>query len=122
MDTAVLNLIKLQNQLRVLHWQTESFAEHKAFGKSYDALDGLIDQLVEVFQGKYGRIKFPKNSAIEISNYKEIDAQEILDEATAYLSSKFAALIEEKKDTDCLNIRDDMLSEINRLKYLLTLK
>jgi hypothetical protein len=28
--------LTLQNQLRIHHWQTPSFAEHKALGKAYE--------------------------------------------------------------------------------------
>ena len=31
----ITELISLQNQVRILHWQTKSFAEHKALGKCY---------------------------------------------------------------------------------------
>jgi hypothetical protein len=44
--------LKIQQQLRIFHWQTESYAQHKAFGKAYEALDGLIDDFVEVYMGQ----------------------------------------------------------------------
>ena len=49
MEKIILNLIKLQNQLRINHWQTDSYAQHKAFGETYDALGGLLDELVETY-------------------------------------------------------------------------
>ena len=122
MDKVILNLIKLQNQLRFLHWQTTSFAEHKAFGKGYDNLDGLLDKLVETYQGKHGRIIFPQGAGISLYNYNEIDIKGILSEVTEYLSTAFNSNVDSEKDTDCLNIRDEMLSELNTLKYLLTLQ
>lgn len=121
METIILNLIKLQNQLRILHWQTESFARHEAFGKTYETLGGLLDELVEVHQGKYGRIKYPENATIELYNKDAIDIEEVLKEVVEYLSTAFNAKMQEK-DTDCLNIRDEMLAALNKLSYLLTLK
>ncbi len=44
----IVPLVQFQQQLRVFHWQTESYAQHKALGKAYEALDGLIDSFVEV--------------------------------------------------------------------------
>ena len=52
----ITNFLSIQSQLKVLHWQTKSYAEHKAFGKLYDALDGLFDTFIEVYMGKYGTI------------------------------------------------------------------
>lgn len=122
MEKIVLNLIKLQNQLRINHWQTESFAQHKAFGKAYDGLGNLIDSLVEVHQGKHGKIVYSSPVGIELSNMDELDINSVLVEVTDYLSSEFAKEVNLEKDTDCLNIRDSILQELNQLKYLLTLK
>lgn len=122
MEKIVLNLIKLQNQLRINHWQTESFAQHKAFGKAYDNLGDLLDSLVEVHQGKYGRIFYPSDVSTEIRNESDLDMTKVLVEVTDYLSSEFDKHINPEKDTDCLNIRDSILQELNQLKYLLTLK
>lgn len=122
MEKAILNLIKLQNQLRILHWQTDSYAQHKAFGKAYEGLDGLIDSLVEVHQGKYGKIMFSAPLSIELVNFDELAIDDVLTEVTDYLSAKFDGMVDTTKDTDCLNIRDSILQEINQLKYLLTLK
>lgn len=122
MEKIVVNLVKLQNQLRVLHWQTDSYAQHKAFGKTYDALTGLIDSLVEVHQGKYGKIMYSTPLSIDLVNIDEISIDEVLTEVTDYLSTEFSGMVDAAKDTDCLNIRDSILQELNQLKYLLTLK
>ena len=122
MEKILLNLLKLQNQLRILHWQTDSFSQHKAFGKAYSDLDELLDSLVEVHQGKYGNIKLSSGSKIELLNFNEVKPEKILKEATEYLSSSFIEEVDPEKDTDSLNIRDEMLSVLNKLKYLLTLK
>lgn len=122
MEKVIVNLVKLQNQLRVLHWQTDSYAQHKAFGKAYEGLDDLIDSLVEVHQGKYGKIMFSTPLSIELVNLEEFAVEDVLSEVTDYLSEEFSKMVDPAKDTDCLNIRDSILQELNQLKYLLTLK
>jgi hypothetical protein len=122
MEKVIVNLVKLQNQLRVLHWQTDSYAQHKAFGEAYDNMTDLIDSLVEVHQGKYGKIMFSTPLSIDLVNIDEISIDEVLAEVTDYLSAEFAGMVDPAKDTDCLNIRDSILQELNQLKYLLTLK
>ena len=122
MEQIILNLIKLQNQLRINHWQTESYAQHVAFGEAYNALDALLDQLVETHQGKHGKISFDSESLVELTNLEELSMQDILTQVTDYLSTEFDSVIEPERDTDCLNIRDEILQSLNKLKYLLTLK
>ena len=122
MEQIILNLIKLQNQLRINHWQTESYAQHVAFGEAYNALDALLDQLVETHQGKHGKISLDSESSVELTNLEELSMQDILTQVTDYLSTEFDSAIEAEKDTYCLNIRDEILQSLNKLKYLLTLK
>jgi DNA-binding ferritin-like protein len=121
MEQIIINLIKLQNQIRILHWQTDSFARHEAFGKTYEALDKLIDDFVEVHQGKHGRLLFNSPVNVEINNIDNISIVDVLDEASAYLIIAVNETHDSIEDSDCLNIRDEILSVINKLKYLLTL-
>ena len=122
MDRVILNLLKLQIQLRILHWQTNSYAQHKAYGKTYESLDVLLDNLVETYQGKRGIIKYGMPAVIEVTNIESISIMDVLGEVTDYLSSEFNNHVDAAKDTDCLNIRDEILATLNSLKYLLTLQ
>jgi DNA-binding ferritin-like protein len=112
--------LRIQNQLRIYHWQTESFAQHKAFGKAYEELDGLIDQFVEVYMGKYGRSKAKIAYNIELQNIGD-EYLLVVDTYIDYLISLTSEL-DSVMDSDLLNIRDEMVGVLNRLKYLLTLK
>jgi hypothetical protein len=113
-------LLRIQNQLRIFHWQTESFSQHKAFGKAYEELDGLIDQFVEVYMGKYGRSKAKITYNLELQNFEEqylLVIDTYIDDLIS-LNNELDPVV----DSDLLNIRDEMLGLFNRLKYLLTLK
>ena len=122
MDKVVVNLLKVQTQLRILHWQTLSYAAHKALGKAYSDLDELIDSFVEVHQGKYGRIIFETPIDLGLVNQDEIDLEDILMQLNDYLTGTFNDMHDSVKDVDCLAIRDEILAVINKLRYLLTLK
>ena len=50
-------LMNSQTQIHVFHLQTESYAEHKALQKYYENIDGIVDGLVESFQGQYQILK-----------------------------------------------------------------
>jgi len=111
--------LTILNQIKIFHWQTTSYAQHKAFDKSYDNLSDLVDEFVEVFMGKYGRTKAATHYTIELENYSN-DYLAAIDEYISYLID-LTEEVDLGTDTDLLNIRDSMLSELNRLKYLLTL-
>lgn len=122
MDKVIVNLIKIQNQLRILHWQTMSYAAHKALGNAYGDLDDLIDSLVEIHQGKYGRLVFETPIDLGLVNQDEIDLEDVLIQLNEYLTGPFNEMHDSVKDTDCLNVRDEILATVNKLRYLLTLK
>ena len=71
--------------------------------------------------GKYGRPEFEPEFALMFQNLKSLSIQNFLDGITDFLVS-FTEELDTKYDTDLLNLRDEMLAAINKLKYLLTLK
>lgn len=116
----IVNLLAMENQMRIFHWQTMSYAEHKAFGKTYDNLTELIDNFVEVCMAKHGRPDFGGEFNIPQFDYKSINVDEYINSMIEFLIS-LDGVYQEPLDSDILNIRDEMLAETNRLKYLLTL-
>ena len=52
----IATLLHSQSQVHIFHWQTKSqssFSEHKALQEYYEGIDGLVDNIVESYQGKY---------------------------------------------------------------------
>ena len=114
----IQNLLTIVNQLKYYHWQTDSYSKHKALGKAYDTLIGLVDDFVEILLGKYGKELSP--ISINIKTESELDYNSAIEEISNYLSYELSNILDEK-DTDLLNIRDEMLAIVNKTKYLLTL-
>lgn len=118
----ITNLLTLHNQLKVYHWQTRSYAAHMAFGGAYDALTLLIDQFIEVYQGKNGLVKAQNNFTITLRNLNgDEDVTKFIDAFLEYLMGPLVNGLDTAKDTDLMNIRDEISAELNKLKYLLTL-
>jgi hypothetical protein len=117
----IKKLVETQQQLRFLHWQTKSFAKHQAYGGIYSSLDGLIDTFVETCMGKHGRPSYSGGYTLEGQDIDELSIQEFVDGTVSFLIG-LTEKYDGKSDTDLLNVRDEMLSEFNKLKYLLTLK
>jgi DNA-binding ferritin-like protein len=116
----IINLLTMENQMRIFHWQTMSYAEHKAFGKIYQNLTELIDNFVEVCMAKHGRPDFGGEFNLPQYDYKAVNVDEYINSMIEFLIS-LDSVYQEQIDSDILNIRDEMLAEVNRLKYLLTL-
>jgi len=115
----VRTFLELQSQLKVLHWQTKSHAKHIAFGETYDKLDALIDNFVEIVMGIYGRFVLgEEDRQLSIQNLSDVDVLGMI--KTVRVSLQEMEI--NPKDTDLLNIKDEMLAEINKLSYLLTLR
>lgn len=111
--------VQLQQQFRILHWETKSYARHKAYGDIYGSLDDLVDTFMETYMGKYGRPKFDSIN-IELMSMKNVKINDLINNGIDFLNGLSNELTD--KDTDLLNIRDEMVGELNKLKYLLTLE
>jgi hypothetical protein len=112
------NVIQMQGQLKVLHWQTESYAEHNAFGAIYEDLDDRFDRLIEVYSGKYQRPKFGGVKQISFADYENLKVDVFIDGMDDFLTNAFMA----EQDSEIANIRDEIRADLMKLKYLLTLK
>ena len=120
-EELILKLVQIQVQFKFMHWQTTGDAKHRAYGDIYDTLGDLIDNFTESMMGKYGRPEFESEFALMFQDLKSLSLQNFMDGITDFLVS-FSEMLDPKYDTDLLNLRDEMLAAINKLKYLLTLK
>lgn len=112
----------IQSQFKVLHWQTQSYSKHIAYGGIYDSFSTLSDQFMEVYMGKYGRVALEgENDSIQLSNIGEMNIEEFINTVVDFLCA-LTNQLNDSRDSELLNIRDEMLAEVNKLKYLLTLK
>ena len=120
-EELILKLVQIQTQFKFMHWQTMGDAKHRAYGEIYDTLGDLIDNFTESMMGKYGRPEFESEFSIMFQDLKSLSLQNFMDGITEFLVSMTEQL-DTKYDTDLLNLRDEMLASVNKLKYLLTLK
>ena len=120
-----IKLLELKNQIKIIHWQTENYSEHKTLDNLFMLLGQHIDRWVETFMGKYGRIKLSKKGEIiELKNNKS-DKNSII----KYLGESITGLrrfrdeyFNKSDDSDLSNIFDEIFADLNRARYLLSLK
>jgi hypothetical protein len=115
--SCIEKILEAQLSIRMQHWLTTSYAQHKALGKAYEGLDGLIDTFVETFIGVKGREPLSKIKTIVIDD----DIEDVLDDLEDTLRNEVPTDFS-PKETALLNIRDEMLGLVQHTKYLLTLK
>lgn len=112
----------MREQIKLYHWQTHSYARHKATDDAIKALDEAIDQYVEIYMGKYGRPKMAaRNNTVKLGNVSEKTILKFIRHCLEVLNGPLVKKLNPAKDTDLLNIRDEMLGELNQLLYLFTL-
>jgi hypothetical protein len=115
----VSSLLTIRNQVKLYHWQTGSFARHKATDDLTAALDTNIDAFVESYMGRYGRPKVSKS--IKLHNFSESAARAFVTKQTKFLSTELPKKIK-STDTDLLNLRDTILGDLTKVLYLFTLQ
>jgi hypothetical protein len=114
--------VTLRNGVKVYHWNTKSYPRHKATDQFVENIDKLTDSFVEVYIGRYGRDpSMGKEWNLKLPGFTEKSIIKFFEEARVWLSDKLPKMLSEK-DTDLLNIRDEILGEINQTLYLFTLK
>jgi hypothetical protein len=114
--------LQLRNQIKLHHWQTRIYARHVATDNMLDKLEKSIDSFVEIYIGKYGRPKVTgKNAEITLHNLSEPGVVRVINAAIRFLQGTLTKSLQAAADSDLINIRDEMIGELNQLLYLFTL-
>jgi len=108
----------IRDQIKLYHWQTKSFAEHKATDDLIVKLDTNIDTFVETYMGRYGRPVLRKT--LPVKNLTVTGIRGFITKSGVWLSTKLPRMVK-KTDSDLLGIRDEILADLNQIKYLFTL-
>jgi hypothetical protein len=98
-----------------------SFGRHKATDDLVESLDSNIDKFTEAYMGRYGRPKMTASSGkLQIYDVNDKRAPQLMKEAIQWLTKTLPKQLS-KDDTDLLNIRDEILGDIQQARYLFTL-
>lgn len=130
-------LIQFQNEITIVffemilmiklfHWNTYSYATHKATDDLYSKLNENMDQFMEILLGKtLRRINLQNTKTIKLIDYDNNKQKLIskINELKNYLIgldnySKMTTM----SNSDLYNIRDEILGDLNQFLYLLTLE
>ena len=129
-EKILLTFLTITTQIKLYHWQTLSHPRHIAAGELYDHLDKLVDNFIEALQGRiilettnnnYRILLNDRVNTITLKNYTDNDVLLLILNIKTYLeSAELTSII--SRYSDLLNIRDEMLSIINKSSFLFSLK
>ena len=116
----IIDLMQVQCQVKIFHWQTKIYGKHIALDGLFNAIIENIDEFTETAMGKYGRVDF-SGVSYTFDNITDVGIANLID---GFIDTAIALddKVDAKKDSDLLNLRDELLGKLNQTKYLLTLK
>jgi len=119
----ILNhLLTLQNQMKLYHWQTKSYARHKAADEFVTKSMTIIDRIVESYQGEHDEIALSNSDkSIALDNITDKDIINFLKKAKRMINADFSQLIQDDDNPELSNLRDEMLENIDITLYLFEL-
>lgn len=116
----VHTFIEMLNIVKLYHWRTKSFSRHKATDELYSRLNENIDKFVEVFLGKDESRIQQWDQNIMVPQYNKFsEFKDKVYEFRDFLID-LTDVLDQRRDSDLLNIRDEILGDINQFLYLMT--
>jgi DNA-binding ferritin-like protein len=107
------------NTVKLYHWKTSSYAQHKATDDLYANLNTNIDTFVETMLGKTGdRVNLTGVKSIPLLDYSNLSS--FKHEIEKYKQFLINMKLDTTNNSDLLNIRDEILGNLNQFTYLLT--
>jgi hypothetical protein len=114
--------LQVKIMLEIYHWNTYSYSRHKASNKLLHNLSKKMDLFVESIQGSRGvRLELERNSTINLEKLTDDRIVIILKQFREWLTKSLSNVIL-PRETDLLNIRDEIISQLDLGLYLFTLK
>jgi DNA-binding ferritin-like protein len=116
----VQKFMELLTMIKLYHWKTHSYAQHKATDELYGKLNENIDKFVEVLLGKSRhRVNMLETKMKMYDLDTKLELKEHIFEYRQFLID-MDRCFSPKKDSDLFSIRDDILGDLNQFLYLLS--
>lgn len=116
LETIASKLTYFQEQIHLLHWQTNMYSEHKALGRLYEYIQDFKDELIEKLMGYTGK----KPAVYKLEPLSASTSNVVVNELIS-----FAKSLKEYGEMNCYqdvcNLSDSLSGEAAKTKYLLTL-
>lgn len=120
MTDFVVFFFDLCNNTKLYHWTTHSHPRHKASDELFDSIIDLSDKFMETYMGKYGRPIAKSAYKLSLKALTDKTIVEYYKSCVKHLETTFVTSLSDK-DTDLINLRDEILGKLNQTLYLFTL-
>jgi len=120
----IVFFLEMLNTIKLYHWKTYSYATHKATDDLYSKLGENTDKFIEILLGKFGnRANLLNTTSIPVKDMHSAEEfkREIIRYKSLLVSLTDHPTMKLMTNTDLLNIRDEMLADLNQFLYLFTL-
>ena len=118
----MVQFLELLNMIKLFHWKTCSYSQHKSTDLLYEQLNKHIDKFIELLIIKDNkRIKMvnKKMNLIDINDETEFKSK--IYEYREFLIN-MDTIFNKRSDSALISIKDDILVDINQFLYLMTFK
>lgn len=118
--TLVRRFLEILNTIKLYHWKTQSYSQHKATDEIHEKLSANVDRFVEVLLGKDQSRITMIDKTMKMNDSKNTD--DFKDKIFGYRSTIIQLIKQchKKRDSDLENILAEMLADINQFLYLLS--
>jgi hypothetical protein len=118
-----LQMIFIRDQLKFYHWAgTDLYSRHVASDSLVNSLTEKLDKFIETMQGSENRKLILTKKSMVFTVESDGSVIKLLQNFKVWLSTTLPKHLNPSlSNTDLLNIRDDILGEVNKTLYLFTL-
>ena len=124
-ENIVTMFLQMLNTVKLYHWKTYSHSQHKATDELYSNLNSNIDTFVETLLGKTGgRVNLTKQKTLPLLDNTNLTdfTKEVSKYKNFLINMSKDSELNSTSNSDLLNIRDEILGNLNQFTYLLTFK
>jgi hypothetical protein len=117
----VKTFFEILTSIKLYHWKTKSYSQHEATDDLHEKLSDQVDRFVEVLIGKSSKRIHMVEEKMRLYDFNtKTKFKDKIFEFRQFLID-LDDIFYQKKDSDLLTIRDDMLESVNQFLYLFTL-
>lgn len=107
-----MTLLHAATTAHILHLQSRSYAQHKALDEFYKELPGMVDELIEVYQGEYGIVTGYPVQSIKVAT----DPLDFMNELDDFIENNRGGVSDE---TNIQNLIDEIAALVDSTTYKL---
>ena len=103
--------------VKLYHYQVESGFRHEKCDWFFERFIKHADDFLETMQGKYGRIQQSNSLNLVILSLNDRNVNRYMIEVGRFLEEVVPKYI--KNDPELMNIRDELLGDVNQFRYFM---